>query len=175
MPHSECTPPVGYRERGFSLLEVLAAIVVMGLIFAGFVSVYGVVLRNGSDAALQSQADGIASAYLDEILAQPYSDPDDGAVCGTPESNRTAFDNVCDYDGLLQNGCTAVSGACPLPGSCACDRDGQPVDGLRAFDVSVGVTPATIAGVGGLRVRVTVRRDGMAGNGLTLDAFRTGD
>jgi MSHA pilin protein MshD len=175
MPHSERRCASWRRERGFSLLEVVAAIVVMGLIFAGFVSVFGAVLRNGSDAALQSQASGIAAAYLDEILAQPYADPDDGAVCGTPEANRAAFDNVCDYAGLAQNGCNAVSSACPIAGSCACDRDGLPVDGLRAFEVSVGVTPATINGVGGLRIRVTVRHDGMAGNGVTLDAFRTAD
>ncbi|MGA8204349.1 MAG: prepilin-type N-terminal cleavage/methylation domain-containing protein [Woeseiaceae bacterium] len=163
------------RERGFSLLEVVAATVVMGLVFAGFVSVYGTVLRSGSDAVLQSQADGIAAAYLDEILAQPYSDPDDGAICGIPEASRAAFDNACDYDNLAQNGCTTVSGACPTVGSCACDRDGAPVDGLRGFGVSVGVTPASVGGVDGLRVRVTVNHDGVAGNGVTLDAFRTAD
>lgn len=164
-----------HREHGFSLLEVLAAVVVLGLIFAGFVSVYGTVLRHGSDAELHSQAIAIASSYLDEIISQPFRDPDDDAVCGTPEASRTAFDNVCDYDQLALNGCSAVSSACPVVGGCACDRNGIPVDGLAAFAVSVSVTNMTLFGAGGLRILVDVQNDGLAGNGVILSAFRTED
>lgn len=163
------------KVRGFSLLEVLAAIVILALIFAGFVSAYGTVLRHGSDALLHSQATGIASAYLEEILAQPYRDPDDNAVCGSPEAGRAAFDNVCDYDQLTANGCSATSSACPALGSCACDRTGTPIDGLRAFDVSVDINAVTLSGAAGLQVLVNVRNEGLAGNGVAFTAFRTED
>jgi MSHA pilin protein MshD len=164
-----------HGQRGVSLLEVLAAIVVMGLVFAGFVSTYATVMKHGSDAQLHGQAVAIAASYLDEILARAYRDPDDGALCGTPEANRTAFDDVCDYDGLSQNGCTAVTGACPVIGACACDSTGAPLDGLAAFGVSVTINPMTLSGANGLQVRVDVANDGLAGNGVSLLAFRSED
>jgi len=161
-------------QRGFALLELVVAIVVLGLIFAGFVSVYGTVLRHGAEPQLQTQAVAVAAAYLDEALRSPYRDPDNGLVCGSQESERPLFDNVCDYDQLLFNGCTATSGACPVAGDCACDRAGVPVDGLRAFDVTLSVNPDNLSGANGLQVQVQVDHDGLAG-GVRLQAFRAED
>lgn len=175
MPRTDRHRLKAATEQGFSLLEVLASIVVLSLVFAGFVSVYGTVLKHGSDAELHSQAVSIASAYMDEVLAQNYRDPDSGVVCGTPEGSRPAFDNVCDYDQLLQNGCTSTSSACPAIGSCACDRQGSPVDGLLAFAVSIEVSPFTLSGGAGLQVSVVVNHSGLTGNGVTLQAFRAED
>lgn len=162
-------------EQGFSLLEVLASIVVLSLIFAGFVSVYSTVLKHGSDAELHSQAVSIASAYMDEVLAQNYRDPDSGLLCGAPEGSRPAFDNVCDYDQIPQNGCTSTSSACPVIGSCACDRQGSPVNGLLAFAVAIDVSPVTLSGGTGVQVSVAVNHSGLAGNGVILQAFRAED
>ncbi len=162
------------RERGFSLLELVASIVLLGLVVAGFVSAFSTVMRHASDGALQSQAGAVAAAYLDEILTRPFRDPDSGSLCAAPEANRPAFDNVCDYDQLAFNGCTATTTACQTLGACACDVNGAPVDGLRAFDVSVSVTPQTLAGVGGLRVSVGVSHEALGG-AVTLEAFRAED
>lgn len=175
MPHTDYHRLRAATELGFSLLEVLASIVVLSLIFAGFVSVYGTVLKHGSDAELHSQAIAIASAYMDEVLAQNYRDPDSSLVCGAPEGSRPAFDNVCDYDQISQNGCTSTSSACPAIGSCACDRQGSPVDGLLAFAVAVDVSPVTLSGGTGLQVSVAVNHTGLTGNGVTLQAFRAED
>jgi MSHA pilin protein MshD len=175
MRHTERCQYNAAAQRGFSLLEVLASIVVLSLIFAGFISVYGTVMRHGSDAELHSQAITIASAYMDEVLAQAYRDPESSVICGTPEANRPAFDNVCDYDGLPQNGCSTTSSACPSIGSCACDRSGTPVDGLTAFQVEVQVSPVSLNGTNGLQVSVEVDHDGLTGNGVTMQAFRTED
>jgi prepilin-type N-terminal cleavage/methylation domain-containing protein len=161
-------------QSGFSLLELVAAIVVMGLMFAGFVTVYGTVLRQGAETQLQDQALATAAAYLDEILAQSYRDPDTGLICGVPEAGRPTFDNACDYDQLALNGCTGTSGACPAPGGCACDRGGAPVDGLRGFAVTVAVSPSSLAGAVGLDVQVTVDHAALTG-GVTLTAFRAED
>jgi MSHA pilin protein MshD len=162
-------------QSGFSLLELIAAIVVMGLMFAGFVTVYGSVLRQSADAELQDQALAIAAAYLDEVLAQTYRDPETNLICGVPEVARPSFDNACDYDQLPLNGCTGTSSACPTLGDCACDRGGAPVDGLRAFAVTVTVNPANLAGSVGVNVEVTVDHAGLTGGGVTLTAFRSED
>ena len=163
------------RTRGFSLLEVLAAIVVLGLVFAGFATVYSTVLRHGSDAQLLSQATSVAAAYMDEILSKPYLDPDTATVCGTPEATRPSFDNTCDYDKLALNGCTATSSACPSLGSCACDASGAPVDGLGEFTVSVNVTASNLSGASGLAVTVTAQHAAFDGDGVSLMAYRTQD
>ncbi len=163
------------RQAGFSLVEVVAAIVVLGLVFSGFATVYGTVLRQGAEPQIASQALGIADAYLSEVASRPYRDPDTGAVCAGGEAARPLFDDVCDYAALAANGCTATSGACPVPGDCACGRDGQPLAGLGGFRVAVGVAPATLAGVAGLEVPVQVRHDGLAGDGVLLRSFRTDD
>lgn len=162
-------------QRGFSLLELVVAIVVLGLIFAGFASVYGTVLRQSTEPQLQNQAVTVASAYLDEILGRSYRDPDTGLICGVQEPGRPSFDNVCDYDQLTLNGCMSTSSACPVLGDCACDRNGVPVDGLRAFDVTLNVNPVNLSGSAGLQVQVQVDHDGLAGSGVTLQAFRTED
>ncbi len=158
-----------------SLLELVVAIVVLGLMFGGFVSVYGNVMRQGSDPQLGMQALMIAESYLNEIASRPYRDPDTAAVCGAAEATRPGFDNVCDYNGLAQNGCTATSSGCAALGDCACDRFGQPLDGLRGYSVAVNVGPATLAGVNGLRAQVDVTHAGLAGNGVTLQTFRGED
>ena len=162
-------------ELGFTLLELVVAIVVLGLIFAGFTSVYGTVLRRGAEPQLQTQAVAFAAAYLDEVLGRPYRDPDTGLICGTQEPDRPSFDNVCDYDQLSLNGCTSTSGACPVVGDCVCDRNGAPVDGSRAFAVTVDVNPVNVAGASGLQVQLQVDHHGLAGSGVRLQAFRAED
>jgi len=167
-------PDLG-RQRGFSLLEVVAAIVILGLMFAGFVTVYATVLRQSSEPQLGVQALAIADGLLDEITSRRYRDPDTGVLCGGPEGQRPLFDDVCDYHALPQNGCVATSSACPVAGDCACGRDGQPIDGLRGFQVAVAVAPATLTGVNGLQVQVQVSHAGLAGEGVILRAFRSED
>lgn len=164
-----------HRQRGFSLLEVVAAIVVLGLVFGGFVTVYATVLHQSTEPQLEAQALAIADGYLSEITSRPYRDPDTAAVCAGGEAQRPGFDDVCDYNALPQNGCTATSAACPASGDCACGRNGQPQDGLRGFQVMVGVAPATLAGVNGLQVQVQVNHAGLAGAGVNLQAFRCED
>ena len=162
-------------QAGYSLIEVVAAIVVLGLVFGGFATVYGTVLQQGAQPQLGSQALAVADAYLSEITSRPYRDPDSGALCGGGEASRPLFDDVCDYNGLVANGCTATSGACPVLGDCACGRDGQPLAGLNAFRVAVGVTPAALSGVTGLDVQVRVTHDGLAADGVLLQSFRAED
>ena len=167
--------PDSRRQRGFSLLEVVAAIVILGLMFGGFVTVYATILHQSAEPQLGAQAITIADAYMNEITSRAYRDPDTGVLCGGPEAQRTGFDDVCDYDALPQNGCTATSPACPVLGDCPCGRAGQPSDGLPGFQVSVGVVPALLAGVNGLQVQVRVSHAGLAGNGVVLQSFRSED
>ena len=60
---------------------------------------------------VQSEAAGIADAYLNEILGRPFADPD--GVSG--ETLRRLFDDVDDYNGLADSSARDASGTM-LPG-----------------------------------------------------------
>jgi MSHA pilin protein MshD len=167
--------PERRRQQGFSLLEVIVAIVMLGLIFGGFVTVYATVFHEAAEPQLEAQALSVAESYLDEIASRRYRDPDTNAICGAAKGNRTLFDNVCDYNGLASNGCTTTTTACPTLGSCACGRDGAPLDGLPGFAVTVGVASSTWSGVTGLQAQVQVTHAGLGTNTVTLQSFRTED
>lgn len=163
------------RQHGFTLLELVAAIVVLGIVLSGFVSVYATTMRRSTEPAIALQATVVAEAYINEAASRAVRDPDSGAICGGGEAERSLYDDVCDYDGLAANGCTVTTAACPTLGTCACDRAGQPLAGLRGFAVGIDVSPLTLTGVDGLDVRVEVSHAALGADGVVLETFRTED
>lgn len=146
-----------YRgQRGFTLIETIVSIVVIGIALAGLAAVFGLGFARGADPLRERQALAIAEAYLEEALLQPYADPDTGAVCGAPEANRAIFDDACDYNALANNGCLAA------PATTACDQNGNPIAGLAGFGIAMAVGNTTLGppNVNALRVVVTVTTPG---------------
>lgn len=144
---------------GFTLIETLIAMVVVGIALTGFVSVFVLSFSQGADPLHDRQALAIAEAYLEEILLRPYADPDPPGtvVCGAPEASRSLFDDACDYNALPNNGCLVATAACPL-GTCACDQNGNPIAGLAGYGVVINVTPTNLGppNINALRAQVTV-------------------
>jgi MSHA pilin protein MshD len=101
-----------------------------------------------ADAMVLSQAVAIAEAYLEEITLKPFADPD--GVDG--EAARPDFDDVDDYDGLVDNG--------------ARDQFGTALAPLSQYTVTVTVAASTaLTGVPGsdaerIDVRVTYPGNG---------------
>jgi MSHA pilin protein MshD len=91
-----CTEP-RRRCAGFTLVELIVAIVIVGIAIAAVTSVFVVTTQHSADPMARQQAQLIAEAYLDEILLQRFWDPDTNTVCPAPEATRSAYDNVCDY------------------------------------------------------------------------------
>lgn len=141
---------------GFTLIETVISIVVVGIALAGFVSVFALTFARGADPLRERQALAVAEAYLEEILLRPYADPDTGATCGVPEASRAVFDDACDYDALANNGCLVA------PAITACDQNGNPIAGLAGYTVAVAVTAAPVGppNVNALRAAVTVTAPG---------------
>ena len=84
----------------------------------------------GNKSMLQTQAQSVADAYLNEILGKAFVDPNvDG------EGSRDLYDDIDDYDGL--------SGL-------ASDERG---DAAGNFQVSVAVVPGTLGGLPAANVR----------------------
>ncbi|MEY4599618.1 MAG: hypothetical protein RLZZ445_2415 [Pseudomonadota bacterium] len=162
-------------------------IVIVGIGLAGILGVINLTTRASADPLIQKQALAIAEAYLEEVLAMPftYCDPDDvtagtatsatvgaGACTATIEamgpepdpetrgSSTVPFDNVNDYNGL--------SGT---PASI----DGTAIGGLSDYQVSVAVTAealSTVASAASQRVTVTVTH-GASSVTVKLDGYRT--
>jgi MSHA pilin protein MshD len=145
-----------------SLIELVVAIVVVSICLTGAFALVDTTTRRSADPMLERQATAIGEAYLEEALQKAYLDPDDGKVCPAAEAQRALFDNVCDYQGVVDAG--------------ARDQTGALVPGLEAYRVAVGVdtkaTLGTLAGSGAvLRIDVTVTDP--LGRTVLLSAYRT--
>ena len=149
------------NRDGFTYIEMLVSIVVIGIAVAGVLSVMNMTTRHSADPMIQQQAVSIAEAYLEEITLQPFADPD-GSETGGAEAgeSRGSYDDVSDYDGLDDNG--------------ARNRSGQTISGLGAYRVRVSVNGDALNGIGsGESKRIDVRVTHGNLVDLTLSSYRT--
>jgi len=119
-----------HGERGATLIELVIAIVVIAIAASAVLGVLSRSVGRSADAMVLAQAVSVAEAYLEEISLKSYADPD--GVDG--EALRTDFDDVDDYNGLVDNG--------------ARDQFGAALASLSAYTVTVTVaTSAALTGV----------------------------
>ena len=92
------------RQLGFTLIEIVTTIIVVGIAAAALLGVFGNLVSTSADPAIQQQAVTIAEAYMEEIRSKSFADPQGGEVgLGSAEEgngNRDLFDDVQDYNNL---------------------------------------------------------------------------
>lgn len=143
-------------EAGVTLIEVVISIVIVAIAVSAVLGVLSRNAQHSADAVVLSQAVSIAEAYLEEVTLKPFDDPDaDG------EAARIDFDDVDDYDGLVDNG--------------AADQFGNPIPSLAAYTVLVDVTPSSaLPSVGaGDALRIDVRVQYAPYVDIALSAYKT--
>jgi MSHA pilin protein MshD len=155
------------HQSGFSLIELVISIVIIGIAVTGILSVMNITTRHSADPMIQQQALAIAEAYLEEIELRAFCDPSDPSLpgaCSNPcpgaEAARDLYDNVCDYNGLSDSG--------------ARDQTGTAVTGLEDYTIDVTVTPEALSGIGvsnSLRIDVRVQHSNLVD--ITLSGYRT--
>ena len=174
------------NARGFTLVELVLFIAIVGIAVAGVLGAYAHAARDSADPVVKKQALAIAESLLEEIQQMPFTfcDPDDpqaataasAAACATAEaigpeagetrySAATPFDNVNDYHGY--NTATEVP-----PG--VKDITGNPIAGIGLYNAAVSVAPAALPGVpagGSLLITVNVTAPGNVS--VTVDGYRT--
>ncbi len=103
-------------ERGFSLVEIIITIVIIGVALTAAIAGWGTIARHSSDVMWQTRVSYLGQAYLEEILSRRYDEqtPLGGSppctTCTAPGSlgfesgeTRATFDDVDDYHGLSEN------------------------------------------------------------------------
>jgi MSHA pilin protein MshD len=148
------------RQRGMTLIELVIAIVIIGIASAALYSAMASITGRSADPMLRQQSLSIAEAYLEEIELQAFLDPSTQLACQAIPANRALFDDVCDYRGLVDNGAVSASGL--------------PIAALAGYRVSVAVAAQAWNGLPAnnvLYIEVTVTDP--AGQGLVLGGYRT--
>lgn len=158
------------RQRGLTLIELIVAIVIIGVCVAGVMAVFNEAVRGSANPMMVKQSYAIAEALMEEVQLAPFTqcDPSDPlaetGVCTpgfVPPAGARPFDHVLKYNGMALN---PVSGI-----------DGAPIPNLAAYSATVTVaagTLNTILPATGDAVLITVTV--AAPNGVyTLQGWRT--
>lgn len=147
--------PRSSRQRGVSLVELIVAVMLAGVLIGGVWSGWTLLSRHAADPLVARQQLAVAQSLLREIELQPQ--PGDAVAAATP--GRTGFASILDYHGLAMSGIT--------------DAEGQAIAGLEGYGASVSVQPAALGGVAaseGWWIVVSVT--GPHGGTLQLAAWR---
>jgi MSHA pilin protein MshD len=146
-------------ERGVTLIELIVSIVIVAIAASAVLGVLSRSAARSADAMIMAQAVSIAEAYLEEISLKAYADPD--GVDG--ETARTDFDDVDDYNGLVDSGARNQFGAAIAAlslytvtvtvGTSAALTSVPSADVLR-IDVRVTYTPNVTVALSGYRTRL---------------------
>lgn len=180
---SPAPSPVGRRQRGISLVELVVAIVVIGVGVAGVLSAFDSAVRGSATPFVAKQSLAIAEALLEEVqlAAFTFCRPDDPQYVADPNFQAASaadctagfaegigpeagdvrpFDNVNDYHGLALPVITDVSGAA--------------ISAAAGYTAAVTVAAAalnTVAAGEALLITVTVTAPN--GEVFALDGYRT--
>ena len=184
---------INIRRTGFSLIELVVAIVVLGIGSAAFIGIVNTTKQSVSPQ-IQQQGNAIARAYLEEIMLNQFCDPNwdpnldlDGdpltnpqncstdcsasvcSVCKTTGTGwtteaRSTYDDVCDYNGLNDVG--------------AEDQLGNPIGNLGVYEVDVTVTDVGVMLNGlngnlGQVVLIDVDVTHTTGSTMSLSSYKT--
>jgi MSHA pilin protein MshD len=174
------------NRNGFTLIELVVFIVIVGAAVAGVLGAYAQATRDSADPVVKKQALAIAESLLEEIQQMPftYCDPDDpnvatatsAAGCTTPEaigpdagesrySAATPFDNVNDYHGYN----TAVE----VPPGIK-DLTNTAIAGLGQYNAAVTVAAVALSGIpAGDALLITVVVTAPGNLTVSVDGYRT--
>ncbi len=138
------------RQSGMTLIELIVAMVIIGIGLAGVLLTFNTTVRHSADPMVRKQMSAIADEMMEEILLKPFA-----VTAPNPPfagCARDTYNDVRDY-----NGYSSVN---------ICDIDGTTA--LSGYGVSVSVSPPAaspiplsgVAATDQLTVRVIVTREG---------------
>lgn len=133
-------PELG-RQRGLTLIELIVAIVIIGVCVAGVMAVFNEAVRGSANPMMVKQSYAIAEALMEEVQLAPFtfcdaSDPvaetaASIADCTIPlQAGARPFDHVLKYNGMALNPVSGINGV--------------PIPNLAAYSATVTVAAGTL-------------------------------
>ena len=101
--------------RGFSLIEMIAMIVIIGVVVSGAMLALDRMTANAPEPMVRKQAMAVADAFLQEVMSQSFS-AQAGPADAPAQSARANFNDMMDYNGYNQTGVYTQAGVSPLAG-----------------------------------------------------------
>ena len=148
------------RQRGVTLIELVMAIVIAGIMLGGITTAWLSLMQRSADPLILEQTRHLANGMMNEILARPLLDPLTGRACAPPPAQRRDFDDVCDYNGYHATTIT--------------DVEGREYPEYQGYGVRVDVLRDAWGDIpAGIAWHIRVRVDNPLGEPVTLDAWRT--
>jgi MSHA pilin protein MshD len=137
------------RSAGVTLVELIVALVIIGVALAGMVAVYTATTRSSTDPVIVQQMEAVADNMMEEILMKPFARQP--GMPAPAAADRASYNTVSDYDGYGAN----------LQG--VRDVEGNQIPGLERYNFAISVKPAALTNVpsqDALRIVVTVTVSG---------------
>ncbi len=142
-------------QMGFSLVEALVAIVVIGVALAGVIGVFSHGARAAAEPVVRKQLVALTEELMDEVQLKPYAPASNTAPAGCA---RNTFNDVSDYNGYPSSGQV-------------CDIDGNAIAALSAYRIGITVATTTLGGITEAKlITVTASRGSEA---IVLQGWRT--
>ena len=143
------------RQAGVTLVELIVAIVIVGVALGGLVAAYNRASIASADPLITQQMLAVAESMMEEVMLKPYTGD------GTKGATRATYDEIGDYANY--------------PAQAVTDADGLAIPDLGRYKVSVAVDPLAtlLPGVNAAqarRINVTVTH---GNESLTLSGWRT--
>lgn len=147
-------------SQGVSLIEAVLFMVVVSVALVVMLKAFDQASAASADPVLRRQSLAIAQSLLEEISFKDFANPSPGGYAGPYNaSTRNQFDDVMDYNGLVLNGISDLSGAA--------------VAGLSGYTASITVAAAAFGNVpSGAGWRISVSVTDPTGQTLALDGYR---
>lgn len=153
------------HSSGFTLIEMVIAIVIISVGLAGVLMAFNVAVKSSADPLVHKQMLSVAEEMMEEVLLKPFAangtaPTNSSASCGGALASRAAFDDVADYDNYQTTG--------------ICDIDGVAVAGLETYSVQVTIdAAATLGAIGGSSVMKVIVVVSHGADSITLVGWRT--
>ena len=165
------------RKSGFTLIEILVTIVVIGIAAVAIMGVFSSTIRSSASPLIQQQAVAIAEAYLEEIQLKQFCHDAPPPLVAVPQvplpscpsesggaeagETRITFNDVQDYNDASVDGTVR-------------DQNANAIAGLSDYSVSVSVTAAPLGVIASSdALRIDVQVDHPAIDPITVSSFRT--
>lgn len=148
-----------YRvQSGFTLVELVIAIVVISLALAGLMGGYSNLMVRSADPLIYQQAVQAANSLMAEVAGKSF--PASPGTCTGAGGDRDDYDDVCDFNGYSSSSISDIAG-----------NDAN----LTGYSVSVAVSAAG-TDLPGLAINDAVRIDLTVSHPLngsfTLSSYR---